>query len=429
MTKFKFIRDLSIKNKIIIIILSLVFLIHSIGFTFITIWDVKRIKTEIQTGLVLNTKLIANNCVVPLTFGDDQQATEALSHLKNIDFIETGCLFDIEGNIFATYPDTLNKKAFPIFPEQQNNILKDGFFYVHEPVMFQNKKYGILFIKANSKPLKAAKRSIIITLILLSIVLDILSIFLAIKMQRYISKPIINLKNHFNKIAENQDFTACVLKQNNDEIGSLYDGFNNLINQIQNRSIERDNAEKLLRKSQEKLDLALQGGDIGIWEWDLKTNLTVWDTKMESLFGLEEGSFKQSFEAFKECLHPDDIILVEKAIQDALDSIAPYDTIYRVVWENKEIKFIRAKALISKNEEQEPITMIGVCFDVTEIKEAEDELKKHRETLEDLVKERTKKLEENNNELERFNDLFIDREFRIKELRNKLNSLDSDNET
>ena len=427
MTKFKFIRDLSIKYKIIIIILFVIFLIHTIGFSLVGIWDTNRIQTEIQTGLVLNTKLVANNCVAPLTFNDDQQAKEALSQFKNIDFIEMACLFDKEGNIFATYPDTLNNKGCPALIEQ-NIVFKDGFFYVSEPVLFQNEKYGTLYIKANSKPLKTAKTNIIFTLLLLSIVLDILAIFLAIWMQRYISRPIINLKNHFYKIAINQDFSTPIEKQNNDEVGQLYDGFNNLIKQIQNHSIERDSAEKKLRESQEKLDLALQGGDIGIWEWDLKTGITLWDTKMEKMFGLDEGTFNQSYEAYKKCLHPDDIAFTENKIQDALNDDATYDNVFRVVWKNKEIKFIRAKALVSRDEEQKAIKMIGVCFDITEIKEAENELKKHRENLEAIIKERTKNLEEKNTELESFNQLFMDREFRIKELRDELYSLKSSKE-
>lgn len=427
MNKYKFIHNLSIKSKIIIIILSIFFLIHSITFTFITIWDIKRIKSEIQTSLVLNTKIVADNCIVPLTFRDDQQAIRALSNLNKIDFIERAYLLDINDNIFATYPAGLmTKEEFPQFTEQESSILKDDYFYMYEPVVFQNKKHGTLFIKANSEPLKTAKRDILITLFLFSILLDIFAIFLAIRMQRYISRPIINLKNHFDRIAKNQDFSQRIEKQSNDEVGHLYDGFNNLSSHIQIRRKEKNLVEIKLRDSQEKLKLALQGGEIGIWEWDLKTDLTIWDKRMEKMFGLEAGTFNQSYNAFKECLHPDDVLLAENAIQDALNNISPYDIIYRVVWKNNDIKFIRAKALISKDNNQTPIKMIGVCFDVTEIKETEKELQIHREKLEDTVKERTKKLEEKNTELESFNQIFIDREYRIKELKDELETLKSD---
>ncbi len=62
--------------------------------------------------------------------------------------------------------------------------------------------------------------------------------------------------------------------------------------------------------------------------------------------------------------------------------------------------------------------------DITKQKQAKEELSKHKEHLEELVKERTKELGERNADLERFNKLFIDREFRIKELRDRVKELE-----
>jgi PAS domain S-box-containing protein len=61
--------------------------------------------------------------------------------------------------------------------------------------------------------------------------------------------------------------------------------------------------------------------------------------------------------------------------------------------------------------------------DITERKLQEEELRKHREELEVLVKERTKELEEKNQELERMNDVFVGREFRIKDLKDQMTEL------
>lgn len=65
--------------------------------------------------------------------------------------------------------------------------------------------------------------------------------------------------------------------------------------------------------------------------------------------------------------------------------------------------------------------------DINKLKQTEKELKRHRDHLEELVQERTKELVEKNKELEEFNDLFVNREFRIKELKDKVKELEGKN--
>ena len=68
--------------------------------------------------------------------------------------------------------------------------------------------------------------------------------------------------------------------------------------------------------------------------------------------------------------------------------------------------------------------LLAIIHDVTLRKKAEKELKLNKEKLEVLVQERTAELEEKNKELERLNDIFIGREFRIKELNDKVKELE-----
>jgi len=70
------------------------------------------------------------------------------------------------------------------------------------------------------------------------------------------------------------------------------------------------------------------------------------------------------------------------------------------------------------------VKIVGNIMDITESKQAEEELEKHREHLEELVRERTAELEAKNTELERMNDLFVGRELRIKELRDRVRELE-----
>ena len=69
--------------------------------------------------------------------------------------------------------------------------------------------------------------------------------------------------------------------------------------------------------------------------------------------------------------------------------------------------------------------LLSIAFDITESKKSSEEIQKYKTHLEDMVKERTVELENKNAELERLNNLFVGREFRIKELRDKIKGLEN----
>jgi len=67
---------------------------------------------------------------------------------------------------------------------------------------------------------------------------------------------------------------------------------------------------------------------------------------------------------------------------------------------------------------------ISMQRDITERKRAEEELKRYQDNLEELIKERATELEEKTAKLERLNKLFVGRELRMKELKEKIKELE-----
>lgn len=90
-----------------------------------------------------------------------------------------------------------------------------------------------------------------------------------------------------------------------------------------------------------------------------------------------------------------------------------------------EIRFLAWWCKVYKDPEGNAVGAISSARDITERKKIEDELDKHRKYLEDIVKERTKTLEEQNEKLAKFNKLFVDRELRIKELKDRIKELEN----
>ena len=145
---------------------------------------------------------------------------------------------------------------------------------------------------------------------------------------------------------------------------------------------ERIIAQEQMRLSGEKLDLALENGNIGTWEWDLETNIISMDNRMELIFGIEPGSFEGTYDAFTRYLSEEDIPHVNKAVTETLDLGVPFDTVYRRKLKDGSMNYISAKASVVKNSIGKPVKMSGVCFDITDMKEgAEKTLFKLNEDL------------------------------------------------
>lgn len=146
---------------------------------------------------------------------------------------------------------------------------------------------------------------------------------------------------------------------------------------------ELKKVEHELMKSREKLNIALENGQIGTWEWDLSTNLMIWDERTERMFGLEPGTFGKTYSAFESLVHEEDLAHLRDAISQAIETGKHFETIYRTRPQNgSEPNYISSKALVNTDENGRVISMSGVCFDVTGMKKgAEQALIKINEEL------------------------------------------------
>ena len=125
-----------------------------------------------------------------------------------------------------------------------------------------------------------------------------------------------------------------------------------------------------------------------------------------------------------EIIHPDDCEKIAMEYQRTLETGEEFSSTFRFLDAKGVVHWFEDIGKIQRNKEGNITGLAGVLRDITERIQAEEELKKYREHLEELVKARTQKLEEQNKELERFNNLFVNREFRIKELRDRVKELE-----
>ena len=150
----------------------------------------------------------------------------------------------------------------------------------------------------------------------------------------------------------------------------IFDDNGNILSTIVqgNDITERIKAELEIRKSKEKLNLTLEKGNIGIWEWDLKSDTLYWDESMERMLGAEPGFFENTYEAFEKHIYDEDLAHFRNGIRKAIEEDIPLDTIYRAHLKNDSINYLSTKAFVEKDNYGSPIRMTGICFDITEMK-------------------------------------------------------------
>lgn len=148
---------------------------------------------------------------------------------------------------------------------------------------------------------------------------------------------------------------------------------------------ERKHAEKQLAKLAERLNLATQSAEIGIWDWDIQNNKLIWDDQMIALYGLQPGEFKGAYEAWLNGLHPDDRELSNSISESAVRGEREYNTEFRVLWPDGSVHWLKADGRVYRNDKGTAVRMIGVNYDITDRKLSEQKLRESEERYRKLA--------------------------------------------
>ncbi len=147
---------------------------------------------------------------------------------------------------------------------------------------------------------------------------------------------------------------------------------------------ERQRSEQELRGLSTRLELALKSAQIGIWEWDIMRDRLIFDERMYELYGVNPEDFTGTYDVWETSLHPDDLPVSRDALQQALRGENPFAPEFRVVLPDESIRVLKANSITQHNAQGEPQFMIGITYDITDIKRTEETLRQQKETLQTI---------------------------------------------
>ncbi len=187
--------------------------------------------------------------------------------------------------------------------------------------------------------------------------------------------------------------------------------------ELKHETLEREQAEKRLRKGQKRYELATRAANVGVWDVNLQTNEFYLDPNLKAILGYRDDEIPNDLEIWAGFVHPDDKQPVMDAFQAHLDQKTPeYIYEHRMLHKDGSIRWILVRGTAIRDAHGNPIRVVGTDTDITQRKLAEEALCKARDDLEQRVEERTAELAHINEQLKLE---IIERKRTEKDLRDK----------
>jgi PAS domain S-box-containing protein len=141
---------------------------------------------------------------------------------------------------------------------------------------------------------------------------------------------------------------------------------------------ERMQMEEALKASEKRLDLAMMVKNEGVWDWNLATNETYFDDRYYIMAGYTPGAFPQTFPAWAERVHPEDLPAADKGIKDYISGkTGIFDVEFRFKRNDVTWMWIQGRGkIVERDVDGTPLRMVGTHTDVTERRQAEEQLRK-----------------------------------------------------
>jgi len=140
-------------------------------------------------------------------------------------------------------------------------------------------------------------------------------------------------------------------------------------------TIEKAQAEQLAQTNEARLQVALEAGGMGIWEYNVLSDEVVWPPGTAKIYGMEvETQLALPLAEYLTHVHPEERDRLVETTEEVLSKDDNAQTQFRIVWPDGSVRWVDSCTHVLRDDNGVPLRMVGVCVDVTERKRAAEDL-------------------------------------------------------
>ncbi len=256
--------NITIKRKLILIVMMITMTaLLSTTLVFISN-EVLTAYRQLREDLSGTAAILGSTCQGALSFSDTKSATDTLAALKAKPWIAAATLYKPDGQPFASYTS-----GTPVTPPQdaetaplrrtptESRIFQGRFAHLWQPIILDGEQIGVIYLAADTEPLAAAIRRQILIALGVLLAAALVAWAAATRLQRIVSTPVLNMIQAMNAVTREKNYGARAERYGNDELGTLVDGLNGMLQQIESHVAERNRHNETLEKevAERTLDL------------------------------------------------------------------------------------------------------------------------------------------------------------------------------
>ncbi len=266
----KMLESLSLRQRIIFVILAVAIPIVGLGLGFVMLKDVKTLKQGMLDNAITVAQTVGGYAASDLSFGDRVAARETLSGLAAIPAVVNASLYDSDGGLFVSLRGGEQQPAAGATPPRIDAgagalaEFRGDYLHVVRPVSYQGHEYGTIYLLLSTQALNDKLQQYGLFLLTAAVVLIVLAYLLATLLQGVVSRPVLTLAQAAQDIARSMDYSQRVSFDSPDEIGHLYRAFNQMLARIEQHEEARDRADRAREQSEERLSRFFQATREGV---------------------------------------------------------------------------------------------------------------------------------------------------------------------